>query len=134
MLVAGNVINNVQAGIFVNGATNTWVANNIISNVDALDGIHIQNSSGGLFTGNRVLHVGPFTTDTSNDEAGCGINDITGSGSAFNKIFDNWINDAYCGVGYISSDKVSGNIFLNTLYETLNGDNYPSGFPPPVEP
>jgi parallel beta-helix repeat protein len=133
-VVAGNMISNVQAGVFVNGATGAVVTGNTISNVDALDGIHIQGSISGLFTGNRIFHVGPFTTDTSNDEGGCGINDVSGSGSSENTILANSVNDSYCGVGYVTSDQVQANTFLNTLYETLNGDNYPNTFPPPVEP
>jgi nitrous oxidase accessory protein NosD len=133
-VVADNMITNVQAGVFVNGATEAVVRGNIISNVDALDGIHIQGSTSGLFTKNRIFHVGPFTTDTSTDEEGCGVNDISGTGSSENNILANWINDAYCGVGYVSTDRVEANVFLNTLYETLNGDDYPISFPPPVEP
>ena len=133
-VVAGNMITNVQAGVFVNGATGAAVTDNTVSNVDALDGIHIQGSISGLFTKNRIFHVGPFTTDTSNDEEGCGINDISGSGSSENNILANSINDAYCGVGYVTTDRVEANVFLNTLYETLNGDDYPNTFPPPVEP
>lgn len=134
VVIANNVINDVQAGIFVNGATSPQVIGNIVSSVDAYDGIHIQGSVSGLYAGNRILHVGPFTTDTSNNEAGCGINDISGTGSSGNNIMANWLNDAYCGVGYVTSDRVEANIFLNTLYETLNGDNYPTVFPPPTEP
>jgi F-box protein 11 len=133
-IVSGNVISNVQAGVFVNGATNALVSDNTVSNVDALDGIHIQGSVLGRYTRNRVFHVGPLTTDTSNDEEGCGINDISGTGSSANTIAGNWINDAYCGVGYVTGDQVEENVFLNTLYETLNGDDYPTAFPPPVEP
>jgi len=133
-VVADNMITNVQAGVFVNGATGAVVTRNTISNVDALDGIHIQGSISGLFTKNRIFHVGPLTTDTSSDEEGCGINDISGTGSSENNILANWINDAYCGVAYVSTDRVEANMFLNTLYETLNGDDYPVTFPPPVEP
>jgi parallel beta-helix repeat protein len=133
-IIANNTIINVQAGVFVNGATGTVISGNTISNVDALDGIHVQGSISGLITKNRIFHVGPFTTDTSNDEDGCGINDVSGTGSSANNILGNWINDAYCGVGYVSSDRVEANLSLNTLYETLNGDNYPISFPPPTEP
>jgi hypothetical protein len=139
-VIDGNTISNVQSGIFVNGFTDTAtithvrVTNNVITNVDALSGIHIQGVASGLFSGNRIFHVGPFTTDTSDDEEGCGINDVSGTASLANTITGNWINDAYCGVGYVTGDQVQGNVFLNTLYEALNGDNYPDGFPPPVEP
>jgi hypothetical protein len=133
-VVAANMISNVQAGIFLNGATGAVVTGNIISNVDALSGIQIQGSVSGLFTGNRISHVGPFATDTSSDEEGCGINDILGSGSSENTILANWVNDSYCGVAYVTTDQVQANTFLNTLYETLNGDKYPNTFPAPVEP
>jgi hypothetical protein len=134
VVIANNVINNVQAGVFVNGATHVQVIGNIVSSVDAYNGIHIQGSVSGLFAENRILHVGPLTTATSNDEAGCGINDISGTGSSGNNIMGNWVNDAYCGVGYVTGDRVEGNTFLGTLYQTLNGDNYPTMFPPAVEP
>lgn len=134
VVVANNVISNVQAGVFVNGATKPQVIGNTVSSVDAFNGIHIQGSVSGFYTGNRVTHVGPFTTATSDDEAGCGLNDISGTGSSGNNILANWINDAYCGVGYVSTDHVDANMFLNVLYLTLNGDNYPVAFPPPTEP
>jgi hypothetical protein len=136
VVVANNVISNVQAGVFVNGATGAQVTGNIVSNVDALDGIHIQNSVGGLYSRNMVFHVGPLTTDTSSDGEGCGIQDVTGSGSSGNTIQLNWVNDAYCGVAYVTSDILGANYLNNTLYATINGDNYPGGinFPPPVEP
>jgi hypothetical protein len=134
VVVANNVISDVQAGIFVNGAAQPQVIGNTITSVDALDGIHIQGSVSGFYTGNRVTHVGPFAIAISNDEGGCGLNDISGTGSSGNNILANLINDAYCGVGYVSTDHVDANRFLNVLYLTLNGDNYPAVFPPPAEP
>jgi hypothetical protein len=125
VVVANNVISDVQAGVFVNDATGPRVVGNTVSSVDALDGIHIQGSISGTYTANRIFHVGPFTTETSNDEAGCGVNDISGSGSSCNYIAFNSINDAYCGVGYVSTDSVGANVFFNVLYLTLNGDNNP---------
>ena len=132
--VAGNVINNVQAGVFVNGATNVQVMDNVISNVDALNAIHIQQSVSGSFVGNRIFHVGPITMDASATEAGCGLNDLSGVGNSGNHIIANSVNDAYCGVAYVTGDRVEANVFMNTLYETLNGDDYPSAFPPALEP
>jgi hypothetical protein len=79
--------------------------------------------------------VGPLTTATTNDEAGCGLNDISGTNSSGNNIImANWVNDAYCGLGYVTGDRVEANIYLNTLYETLNGNDYPTVFPAPTEP
>jgi len=134
VVIANNVISNVQAGVFVNGATGPQVTGNIVSNVDALSGIHIQGSIGGLYSRNMVFHVGPLTTDTSSNEEGCGINDVSGTSSSANTIQLNWVNDAYCGVAYVTSDILGANYLNNTLYSTLNGDNYPDTFPPPVEP
>ena len=134
VVISNNVISNVQAGVFVNVATNPLITGNTISNVDALSGIHLQGSVSGLITANRIFHVGPLTADTSEDEEGCGINDVSGTNSATNIILGNWVNDSYCGVGYVSTDRVDENAFLNVLYDTLNGDNYPNVFPPPVEP
>lgn len=134
VVVSGNIISNTQSGIFVNGAANARVTANMISNVDALSAIHIQGSTSGLFTGNRIFHVGPFTADTSADEEGCGINDVSGTNSSANTIRGNWVNDSYCGVAYVTGDRVQENVYQNTLYETLNGDNYPDTFPPAVPP
>ncbi|HTX35884.1 MAG TPA: right-handed parallel beta-helix repeat-containing protein [Bryobacteraceae bacterium] len=134
VVVDSNIISNVQSGVFVNGATNPRVINNVVSNVDALSGIHIQGSVTGLYLGNKVFHVGPFTTDTSSDEEGCGLNSVSGTNNSANIIQGNWVNDAYCGVAYVTSDVVFSNAYMNTLYETLNGDNYPDTFPPPTEP
>jgi hypothetical protein len=138
--VANNVISNVQAGIFVNGyavegvVRDALIANNTISNVDDLSAIHLQGTVSASITGNRIFHVGPFNSDTSSNEAGCGVDDVSGSGSSQNIIWGNLVNDAYCGVGYVTGDYVDENVFVNTLNETLNGDNYPDAFPPPVEP
>jgi Periplasmic copper-binding protein (NosD) len=134
VVVANNFISDVQAGVFVNGATGPQVVGNTVSSVDALDGIHILGSISGTYTANRIFHVGPFTTDTSNDKAGCGVNVVSGTGSSGNYIAFNSINDAFCGVGYVSTDSVGANVFFNVLYLTLNGDNYPTAFPPPTEP
>jgi len=132
--VAGNVINNVQSAVFVNGATNAQVMNNVISNVDAMSAIHIQQSVSGMFSGNRIFHVGPITMDASINQEGCGIYDVAGAGNSGNHIINNSVNDAYCGVAYITGDRVEANVFQNTLYETINADDYPNAFPPPVEP
>lgn len=125
VVIDGNFISNVQAGIFVNGAENESVTGNTITNVDALNGVQIQGSVFGLFAGNRIFHAGPLTDET------CGIADISGSGSSMNTITGNWVNDAYCGVSWLASDIVGTNVYLNTLYETLNGA---MPFPPPTEP
>jgi parallel beta-helix repeat protein len=136
VVIANNVISNVQDGVFVNGATSPQVTGNIISSVDALNGIQIQGSVGGLYAQNQVIHVGPINSAISAAGNGCGIQDITGTNSSMNTIQLNWVNDNYCGVAYVTSDILNPNFLMNTLYSTLNGDLFPGGinFPPPVEP
>jgi hypothetical protein len=126
--IAGNVISNVQSGIFVNGATTPFVTGNIINNVDVLSGIQIQASVRGNYWANRINHI-LFP-------AGCGLADIAGSGSSGNEFISNWVNDGYCGIGFLSGDQVGReNTFVNVLYETLELDDYTTTpLPPPIEP
>lgn len=122
-----NVISNVQYGIFVNGATSPVVDANIINNVD-FNGVQIQGSVSGVYTGNRVSHLLPGGT--------CGLAVIPASGSSQNQFDFNLINDAYCGIGYTASDLVgTDNYYLNALYQTLDLDLYTATpNPPPTEP
>ena len=138
-IVDGNIISKAQSGIFINGATKLRVTNNRISNIDAMSGMDIQGSASGAFTDsliaeNVISHVGPIDSSASNNEEGCGINEYSGTGVAGNKIVENIVNDAYCGVAYVSADEVDENVFRNTLYNTLNSDSYPDTFPPATEP
>jgi hypothetical protein len=85
----GNVITNVQTGIFINGANAARISNNVIKNVQALSGMDIQGTSSGhftnsLFEGNQIFQVGPINQDASNDEEGCGINEYSGTGVSGN--------------------------------------------------
>jgi parallel beta-helix repeat protein len=118
VVIANNVINNVQAGVFVKGATSPQVTGNTISNVDALNGIQAQGSVAHLYAQNEIFHVGPIKAAGE----GCGIQDITGTNSSANTIQLNWVNDAYCGIAYVSSDILNPNYLMNTLYSTLNVD------------
>jgi hypothetical protein len=134
-----NVISNAQSGIFLNGANRAQITNNIIMNIDALDGIDIQGTAAGVFSnsvisGNTISHVFPIAMTSSVNESGCGIREASGTGVMHNLIVDNTINDAYCGVAYVSSDNPFAGFYFNTLYNTLNTDQYPNSFPPPVEP
>lgn len=138
-VVDSNFITTVQSGIFLNGANNAQITNNIIMNVDALDGIDIQGSASGFFTnsviaGNSISHVGAVNADASNNETGCGINEASGTGVAQNIILNNNVNDAYCGVASVGADQVFSGVYLNTLYATLNADLYPNTYPPAAEP
>jgi hypothetical protein len=108
-------------------------------NIDALDGIDIQGTASGSFSnsvisGNTISHVFPIAMTSAVNESGCGIHEATGTGVTHNLIVDNTINDAYCGVAYVSSDNPFAGSYFNTLYNTLNADQYPNAFPPPVEP
>lgn len=138
-VVDGNIITNAQSGIFLNGANRARITNNVIMNIDALDGIDIQGTAAGHFTnsvisGNTISHVFPISSYSSINYAGCGINEYSGTGVAMNVLADNTVNDAYCGVAYVSADHVFSGMYLNTLYATLNEDLYPTVFPPAVEP
>lgn len=138
-VVNHNIISKAQSGIFANGANDLRITNNLISNIDALSGMDIQGTASGSFTnsviqGNTVFNVGPIEADASNNEEGCGINEYSGTGVSGNTIANNTVNDAYCGVAYVTGDHVGPNVFLNTLYTELNSDSYPSAFPPAVEP
>jgi hypothetical protein len=135
-----NVITNAQSGIFLNGANQAQIINNVIMNIDALDGIDIQGTAAGYFTnsliaGNTISHVFPISSTASTNETGCGIKETPGTGVAQNLIRNNTVNDAYCGVAFVTADSVSWGVYLNTLYATINADlYYPNPFPPAVEP
>ena len=79
VVAEANIITNVQAGVFVNGAPSPIVQWNSISNVN---GIHIQGSTGGTYVGNRIMHVGPISTYSSQNGEGCGLDDVPGLSSS----------------------------------------------------
>jgi hypothetical protein len=132
-VVDSNFITNAQSGIFLNGANNAQITNNVIMNIDAEDGIDIQGTASGYFTnsviqGNIISHVLPLSNQS------CGISEFSGTGVAMNLILNNTVNDAYCGVAYVTADQVYSGVYTNALYATLNADLYPTTFPPAVEP
>ncbi|HTC91345.1 MAG TPA: right-handed parallel beta-helix repeat-containing protein [Bryobacteraceae bacterium] len=139
-VVDGNIIDNAQSGIFINGANKLRVTNNQIGNIDGMSGMDIQATASGVFTnslvsGNTISHVGPIDQDASNDEEGCGINEYSGTGTfSGNQMSLNTVNDAYCGVAHVAADNVESGTYFNTLYTELNSDQYPSSYPPPTEP
>jgi hypothetical protein len=129
-VVDGNYITNAQSGIFINGGTRFRITNNVIRNIDALDGIDIQGTASGYFTdsliaGNTVFNVLPLSNE------GCGVFEFSGTGVSGSTFINNTVNDAYCGVGYVTGDHVLSGTYFNTLYTNLN-DDLPS--PNPVEP
>lgn len=136
-VASANVITNAQSGIFLNGANQARIVDNIIMNIDALDGIDIQGSASGYFSnsliaGNTISHIFPISSTASTNETGCGINEATGTGVAGNAIWNNTINDAYCGVAVVAADMVYSSRYMNVLYEVVNADQSP--YPPAVEP
>ena len=138
-VVDSNVITSTQSGIFLNGANNAQITNNIIMNIDAMDAIDIQGTAAGYFTnslisGNRISRVFPIDMTASANKQGCGIKEVIGTGVMHNLIVDNTITDAFCGVAYVTGDNPFSGFYFNTLYTTLDNDQYPDAFPPPVEP
>jgi hypothetical protein len=138
-VVDHNVISKAQSGIFANGASHLRITNNFISNIDALSGMDIQGSASGAFTdsvieGNTIVNVGPIDADASNNQEGCGINEYSGTGVSGNSITHNTINDAYCGVAFVTGEHVQFNVYLNTLYTRFNVDSFTTAYPPAVEP
>jgi hypothetical protein len=126
-VVDHNVISDAQSGIEISG-NNVRVTNNLISDIDLFDGIDLGLVSNSLIDGNTIFNVTPLTNES------CGIYEISGADIVGNTISNTTVNDAYCGVLYITVDQVGPGNYYNTLYTTLNGDLLPSGFPPPSEP
>ena len=116
-VVEKNIITNVQSGIFISGGNAARIANNLIKNLQALDGIDIQGTAAGHFTnrvieGNTIFDVFPINSDASNDEAGCGINEASSMGVSGNIFRNNTVNDAYCGIAFVTADSVQGGSYL----------------------
>lgn len=134
-VVDSNFIASVQSGIIVNVANRVRITNNVIMNVDAIDGMDaLAGLTNSVISGNTITHVFPISNFSSIEYAGCGINIYSGAGSGMNTISENTVNDAYCGVAYVTSDHVFEGKYINTLYATLNEDLFPTTFPPAVEP
>jgi hypothetical protein len=126
-VVNGNYISNAQSGIFMNGVTQAKITNNVISNIQGLDGMDLEGVTDSLIQGNTVFNALPVSNDS------CGIWENTGTGISGNTIENNTVNDAYRGVAYVTADRVVSGTYFNTLYTTFNIDLNPEG-PPPVEP
>jgi len=138
-VVSDNVITDAQAGIFINGGNRFRVTGNTIRNIDAASGIDIQGSATGSFTNsvigeNTISNVGPFNVGFTTNEEGCGIDEYTGTGVSGNFLMHNRVNDSYCGVAYVTADRVVSGTYHNTLYNELNSDLYPNAYPPITEP
>jgi parallel beta-helix repeat protein len=132
-VIEGNIITNAQSGIFLNGANAAKITHNVIQNIDRLSGIHVQFTTNSLMEGNKISGVGPINQDATFEE-GCGINEISGASNSGNILRNNTVNDAYCGVAYVTADQVQSGTYFNTLYTTFNSDQYPTAYPPAIEP
>jgi hypothetical protein len=130
-IVDRNVITDAQSGIFINDANRIRVSNNVIGNIDILDGIDLQGTSNSRFDGNIIFNVLPVANQS------CGVFESPGPGTAGgsegqNEFVHTAVNDAYCGVAYVSTSDVDSGTFHNTLYNTVSSE-LPS-LPLPVEP
>lgn len=123
-----NVITKVQFGIFLNGGNRYRVLNNIVTSIDAGEAIQINAGITNSLIANNLIMNGSVATET------CGIFDDPQAGNANNNFVNNTVNDAYCGVAFVSEDRVVGGRYLNTLYDVLDVDFFPTALPPPVEP
>jgi nitrous oxidase accessory protein NosD len=132
-IVENNVINDAQSGIFINGGNRARINDNLISNIGPLNGIDIQGSASGFFTnsqieGNTIYNAVPVANES------CGIFEYSGTGVAGNTISHTTVSDAYCGVAFVTADRIEDGEYHNTLYNELNTDDYPVSLPPPTEP
>jgi len=126
-LVDGNYITNAQSGIFINGLVQASITNNVISNIEGEDGIDVEGLTDSQIQGNKIFNGFPISNES------CGVYEWSGTGDTGNTIGANLVNDAYCGVAYVTADVVTSGTYFNTLYTTFNTDLNPDGLPP-VEP
>jgi nitrous oxidase accessory protein NosD len=131
VVVDHNVINHVQSGIFLNAVNKARITNNLVGNIDALDGVDMQGTSNSLVAGNTIFSAIPLANLSE------GIFEAYGAGSAggvegYNEICDNTVNDAYSGVVFVATSQVKGGRYFNVLYPKLLSNGNPG--PPPSEP
>jgi nitrous oxidase accessory protein NosD len=130
-VVDHNVINHVQSGIFLNAVNRGQITNNLIGNIDLLDGIDMQGTSNSLVDGNTIFNATPLSNLSE------GVFEASGAGSAGgieenNEISNNTVNDAYCGVAFVATSHVKLGRYSNVLYPKLLSNGQPG--PPPTEP
>jgi len=131
VVVDRNVINHVQSGIFLNAVNKARIMNNLIGNIDALDGIDMQGTSNSLVDNNTIFSAVPLANLSE------GIFEAYGTGTAggvegYNEISNNTVNDAYCGVAFVATSHVKEGRYFNVLYPKLLSNGNPG--PPPTEP
>ncbi len=130
-VVSHNVITHAQSGIFINGGNDARISDNFISDIDSLDGIDIQGTASGFFTNSRIDNNTIFNVTPLTNE-GCGVFEYSGTGISGNTISHTTVNDAYCGVGFVTADHAEPGDYHNTLFTDVNTDTFL--YPPPTEP
>lgn len=109
ILVSNNVISEAQTGIALSSNRNARVTNNLISNIDTLDGVDTRADLVGVpSTGNEIS--GNIFRNMSLDTHSAAVNVNTPG----NSIVGNTVNDAYAGVLFVSGDNVGKNTYYNT--------------------
>ncbi len=130
-VVERNVISQAQSGIFINGGQQDDYSGERDqehrgSGRHRHPGVGAGSFTGSMIQGNRIANVTPVS------DLGCGIFEYSGTGVSGNKLIQNDVNDAYCGVAAVEADKVVNGDYYNTLYMVLDSDS--SATFPPTEP
>jgi nitrous oxidase accessory protein NosD len=125
-VVDHNVINHVQSGIFLNTVNRARITNNLIGNIDSLDGIDMESTSNSLVDSNTIFNATPLENFSE------GVFEAYGGTEGNNEISNNTVNDAYCGVDFVASSHVEHGTYFNVLYPELLSNGQPG--PPPTEP
>jgi len=125
-VVDHNVINHVQSGIFLNMVNNAHITNNLIGNIDSLDGIDMESTSNSFVDSNTIFNATPLANLSE------GVFEAFGGSEGNNEISNNTVNDAYCGVAFVATSHVKEGRYSNVLYPLLLSNGQPG--PPPTEP
>lgn len=123
-VVSHNIITHAQSGIFINGGNDTRISDNFISDIDALDGIDIFGTASGFFTNSRIDNNTIFNVTPLAPNEACGVFEYSGTGISGNTISNTTVNDAYCGVGFVTADHVEAGHYHNTLFTDINTDTF----------
>lgn len=108
ILVSNNVLSGAQTGIALSSNRDGRVTNNLISDIDTLDGVDFRADLGVPSTGNEIS--GNIFRNMSSETQSAAVKATTPG----NSIFGNTVNDAYAGVLFVSGNNVGKNIYYNT--------------------
>jgi hypothetical protein len=115
-IAATACVNQRSEGVVLRSTgNNVYIALNVIGNVQY--GIFVNGATAPFLNANI-------------------INNVDFNGVQIQAFDYNWVNDAYSGIGYTGGDLVgTDNYYFNTLYQTLDLDDYvTTPNPPPTEP